>query len=343
MIETLRRDREIFEHFCRKEEYGAAITDQFGRFPYYASRHRNVFDPVVSRYLRNHGHDMRCGDGDSFAVCLTHDVDVMGKGGILNYGAGFAKALLGGSISGAFNEYTSEAFEGRYLEVEQVIELERKYGASSSFYFLAVDRDSPDFSYDVSGLRRVFDLIADNGCEVGLHGSQAAYDSVEEMRKEKMMLEKASGRKVVGYRNHFLRFSVPLTWRLLQEAGFLYDTTLGYADCVGFRNGMCHPFRPYDAQANQTIDVIEIPLAVMDQTLFDNYMRLDMQGAWELVKRLIDVVEGCHGTIVLLWHHNNLYGDHLKFYEKILRYCLEKRALMTSGEDIARKAAPLLK
>lgn len=57
------------------------------------------------------------------------------------------------------------------------------------------------------------------------------------LKKKKRRLEEVLGKKVVGYRNHYLRFRVPDTWELLSKAGFKYDTTFGYSDCAGFRNG----------------------------------------------------------------------------------------------------------
>ena len=71
----------------------------------------------------------------------------------------------------------------------------------------------------------------------------------------------------------------------------------------------------------------------MDGTLFD-YMRLDFEGAWKITKMLIDTVERHNGVITVLWHNTYMAGERLKFYEKILKYCYEKGAWMTSGEEI---------
>jgi hypothetical protein len=49
----------------------------------------------------------------------------------------------------------------------------------------------------------------------------------------------------------------------------MYDTTFGYNDLVGFRNGMCYPFRPYNLNTASEVNILEIPLALMDGTLFD--------------------------------------------------------------------------
>ncbi|MDY0278836.1 MAG: hypothetical protein RBQ97_12210, partial [Acholeplasma sp.] len=103
-------------------------------------------------------------------------------------------------------------------------------------------------------------------------------------------LEKVLGEKVTGYRSHYLKFQVPETWEILAQAGFSYDSTLGYTDCVGFRNGMCHPYHPVNLNTGNEIDIIELPLHVKDMSLFQQYMRLDFDGAWTIVKGMIDAV-----------------------------------------------------
>jgi hypothetical protein len=98
---------------------------------------------------------------------------------------------------------------------------------------------------------------------------------------------------------------------------------------------MCHPFRPYNLTAKCEIDILEIPLNIMDNTL-QSYMKLDMATSWEMTKRLIDTVERYHGVISILWHNQMFFGEERKFYEKILKYCSEKGAWMTSGREIAQ-------
>jgi hypothetical protein len=98
---------------------------------------------------------------------------------------------------------------------------------------------------------------------------------------------------------------------------------------------MCHPFKPYNINTGKQIDIIEIPLIVMDRTLFRDYMRLDVKKSWELIKSLIDKVEKCNGVITILWHNNtSIDGQGLKYYEKFLKYVSEKNAWITSGEEI---------
>ena len=211
--------------------------------------------------------------------------------------------------------------------------LEEQYGAKSSFYLLALDEGEEDFDYNIEDLRNEIAKAIGRGWEIGLHGGHTSYNNFNNIMKEKNKLEKVTGKNIIGYRNHYLRFLTPDTWEILNKAGFQYDVTFGYADCVGFRNGMCHPFKPYNLTTNKEINILEIPLAIMDTTLF-GYMRLDNYEAWNTIKLLIDTVEKYNGVITILWHNTSMFEDNLKMYEKILKYCKEKDAWMTSGENI---------
>ncbi len=131
------------------------------------------------------------------------------------------------------------------------MKLEEKYGAKSSFYFLTVEEGDLDFNFNVEDLDNELGYIIDNGWEVGLHGGHNSYNNLDDVREKKKRLEKVLGKKLIGYRNHYLKFKVPDTWIVLEKAGFKYDTTFGYADAVGFRNGMCHPFKPFNLHTNK--------------------------------------------------------------------------------------------
>ena len=98
---------------------------------------------------------------------------------------------------------------------------------------------------------------------------------------------------------------------------------------------MCHTFKPYNLETGKIIEIIEIPLVIMEHSFADNYMRMDSDRAWETTRQLIDTVEACNGVITFVWHNTSFFGDLGKFYEKILTYCAEKDAWMTSGGQIA--------
>jgi peptidoglycan/xylan/chitin deacetylase (PgdA/CDA1 family) len=223
-----------------------------------------------------------------------------------------------------------------YWNFRKLMQIEERLGVRSSFYFLATDRDVRRFRYNIEDLSEVLGEMADNGWEVGLHGGYYAFDDPDEIKREKTRLENALGSPIIGYRNHYLQFKVPDTWRYLADAGFKYDTTIGYGDMIGFRNGMCHPYRPYDLHTGKEIDIMEIPLAIMDGALFDHAHTYDE--ALHSALRLVDTTAKYHGVITLLWHNSMFsapFREHwAKLYVKLLEYCKAKNAWMTTGEEI---------
>jgi len=334
MYDILQQDPEIWRLFTCEEEYEAPFRDGFDRFPHYMSGNRNTFEPRTSQYLFEQGYRPEYPEGQPFAVCLTHDIDSVYQSA-LSKGLVSLQSLKVGNVTKALA--SARQIRSKKLpqcNFQEIMALEEKYGARSSFYFLALAPGDQDYSYDVRDLDREIGMINDTGWEVGLHGGHRAYCDSVSLVAEKKRLETVLGRPVVGYRNHYLRFQVPETWERLSHAGFQYDATFGYADCVGFRNGMCHPFKPFNLNTNQKIDILEIPLAVMDSTLDPTYMRLDGTSKWEVIKMLIDRIAACHGVFTLLWHNSYMDGKNLELYETILRYCNGKKAWMTTGNNI---------
>jgi peptidoglycan/xylan/chitin deacetylase (PgdA/CDA1 family) len=336
MYEILQKDSEIWDLFTRKEEYNSIIRDKNDRFPYYASSNRNIFDPNVSKYLIEQGYHAGYSEEKPFAVCLTHDVDIVYTSLLPKVGIALKYLRLGGLSEFMYSVKQMRSKKLPLWNFDEIHSIEEKYDAKSSFFFMAENKGERDYFYQIEKFESVMGDIVDRGNEVGLHGGHTTYLNPEEMKLKKERLEKVLNKKIIGYRNHYLRFKTPETWEYLLDAGFVYDSTFGYADCVGFRNGICHPYKPFNLNTGKYIDILEIPLVVMDDSLFDKYMRLDFKIAWEITKRLIDIVAQYHGVITLLWHSENLVlFDQRKFYEKILKYCAEKNAWITSGEEIS--------
>jgi peptidoglycan/xylan/chitin deacetylase (PgdA/CDA1 family) len=197
------------------------------------------------------------------------------------------------------------------------------------------------YTYDIVDMAPEVEEIIDRGWEVGLHGGFTTYLNEQEMREKKERLERVTSRTVLGYRNHYLCFRVPETWEYLSRVGIKYDSTLGYADCAGFRNGMCHPYNPFNRNTADEIDILEIPLTLMDGTLDNTYMRLGDAEKWDLIKMLIDSVAKCRGVFTLLWHNTFITGGaNLRLYNKILQYASEKNAWITSGAEILSLMPP---
>jgi peptidoglycan/xylan/chitin deacetylase (PgdA/CDA1 family) len=173
-----------------------------------------------------------------------------------------------------------------WLGIKEIIDLEEEYCAKSTFFVLSLDSGDRDSSYHVEDIASELTEAVELGWEVGLHGGYGTYCNFERLLSEKRSLEGILGKGIAGYRSHYLQFKVPETWALLSRAGFSYDSTFGYADCVGFRNGMCHPFRPFDLNRSQEMSILEIPLHIMDVSLSQQYMQLPKDTLWILLQRI---------------------------------------------------------
>jgi len=313
------------------------LRDRHSRFPHYLSSQRNCLDARVSQYLRDHGRRMTYPEGKSFAVCLTHDIDCI----YISKDCIFDILKNVGNQPGARANlamriplYLLRQKTNPIWNFKNIINLEKEYNAKSTFFFLSAERDlGREVNYRIEALKDELKHILAEGCDVGLHCGYHSYDQLTELKKEKARLERVLGKEISGCRNHYLRFKVPDTWELLNQAGFKYDATFGYADFAGFRNGMCHPFKPFNLNTGEIIDILEIPLIIMDGTLFD-YMSLDEAGAWQITRQIIDTVEKLGGAVTILWHNTYMLGKNIQFYRKILDYCQEKNAWMTSCDDL---------
>ncbi len=340
MHELLKQNQEVWDIFTRKEEYSPEELDKHGRFLCSESDVKSALEPAVSKYLIERGMKVEFPENKTFAVCLTHDVDDIYpplSHSLLSSAHCLKNLDFRGSAAHLFWNF-GEKKRSPYINLSQIMDLEANYGGKSSFYFIATETDPLRFRYNVEDIEDILGEIYDRGWEVGLHGGYYSYDSTEAIKNEKKRLETVLGKKILGFRNHYLRFKTPDSWEILANSGFKYDSTFGHSRSVGFRNGMCHPFRPYNLKEDREIEILEIPLIIMDVALFATSK--SFEEAWEYTKNLIDTTESFNGVITLLWH-NFVFGcsfrrDWVKLYEKILQYCSRRGAWITSGEEIYR-------
>jgi hypothetical protein len=142
---------------------------------------------------------------------------------------------------------------------------------------------------------------------VGLHPSLSSNKHKSRLAKEYQGLSRVIGRNVTISRQHFLKFSMPRTYRNLQRLGITDDYSMGYASCPGFRAGIAIPFPFFDLLANESTGLVIHPFTIMDVTL-KHYLRLTRADSLEKIGHLVQTVKSVHGEFVSLWHNESL-GD----------------------------------
>ena len=152
-------------------------------------------------------------------------------------------------------------------------------------------------AYDVAELRSSTARLVQARCEVAVHGIDA-WHSVERARAERFRVWEAGAPDRPGMRVHWLLYDAATTPHVLEDAGFDYDSTLGYNDTVGFRNGTAQVFRPPGART-----LLELPLHIQDGALFfPHTLDLSDVEAWARCMALLDHVTTSGGVLTLLWH-----------------------------------------
>ncbi len=323
--------------YAAAEEYNPLVLDTYNRFRYYMSSN-NALNPAISNFLVKEGFKPTYKNNKKFAVCISHDVDFLyEKKQPHQFLKSAVKSVKNQQLSLGYYNFLSllKKTPNPSWALDFFLDFESKNNIVASYYFLALEKGEPDFNYKIETQTEIFKAIKNAGSEIGMHGGHQAYNDINKIANEREKLETTLGEKVVGYRNHYLRFKTPDTWKHLHSLGFKYDTTFGFADMPGFRNGLCYPFRPYDLQTNSFIDILEIPLIVMDVTFF-KYLGLTVVDSFRLFEKLYEEVKNCNGVLTVLWHNNCVTDDYLKLYNLVFSKIIsDNDAWITTSATLA--------
>ncbi|HEX2937019.1 MAG TPA: polysaccharide deacetylase family protein [Bacteroidales bacterium] len=144
--------------------------------------------------------------------------------------------------------------------------------------------------------------------DIGLHPSYPSFLNSEIVKAEKKRLEEVSTGEITKSRQHYLRFSIPDTYRILEQCGISEDYSMGYADAVGFRAGTCTPFMFYDLSQEKETNLKIFPFCIMDGTL-NQYLALDPQKALSKIMEMSERIKQVNGTMITIWHNQSFSGS----------------------------------
>jgi len=301
-----------------------------------------------------HGHD--------FTVCLTHDVDFMGIRDHL-FDRTFFGFLLRSLFPWFFPGYRNKVTPGRYLKnLFTVFKLPLVYlgvvkdpwynlgryirlegSLPSTFFFIPWGGDegkSRPEGYQGKGSGRAarYDLkehgsrlsfLREKGKEIGLHGIDAWSSSLNG-EAEKKAVQEVSKKDVLGVRMHWLYFDRSSSL-VLEETGFLYDSTVGYNETIGFKTGSAQVYLP---PGNRSL--LELPMIIQDSALFyPGRMGLDEKAALSLCLKVIDMVSAYGGVLTINWHHRSLSPERNwdSFYVNLVKILRERGAWFAQGSQ----------
>jgi len=117
--------------------------------------------------------------------------------------------------------------------------------------------------------------------------------------------------------------------RHLTKAGFLYDSTLGYNEAIGFRSGTVQAFCMLGGGG-----IVELPMNVMDTALFyPDRMNLTEAQAWREVQKVITSMAHWGGVLTINWHHRSIAPERLwdSFYVRLLKDLKQRKVWFTTA------------
>ncbi len=226
-----------------------------------------------------------------------------------------------------FNKFGNYKYDENYT-FDWYMDVCEKVGVRAAFYFIPTSIEKQNGCYELKDkkIQNLIKKIDDRGHEIGVHGSYQTYQDKEIAKLQKNMLDNTLTnlgifQKVVGNRQHYLRWDSSLTPAILENAGFQYDTTGSYADRPGFRYGVCYEFSMFDILNRKKLAIKQRPLIVMECTIIDN-MYMGLGYSEEALQVMRDLKQKCfkyNGNFSLLWHNSHFKTkDDKKMFEEIV-------------------------
>lgn len=313
----------------RYEELLPGTRDEHGRFPTsssIAAQHGFLERPIVDEYglafeqilsaALPGWHSQR----SCMRLKLTHDVDGVGVPCRLRTSIGHTvrrKDPLA-SVRDLISAFT--VVEPAELALVRALAQNSKTrGLHSAFFWKGSPPGPMDSGYDPfhPKVQRVITYLKDEGFEVGVHPGYDTFGSRSALREEVQRLREALGVQEVGGRQHYLRWS-PQTWHDWESCGLVYDSSVGFADCFGFRAGTAIPFRPWSFSENRELKLLEVPLILMDRAAAQ-----PMAPPWgerlDRIRDCIHLIALVGGVFTVLWHNAVLMEpEYDGWYEAVL-------------------------
>lgn len=313
-----------FYLLSRYEEYLPHEKDEYGRYDYKNSlsfKEGFLNQPLINKWLGELGKALQQKfpsftiPPSPFTFLPTYDIDeayaFLHKPRWRRLG-GMARDLLKGEFRNIF--FRRDVLRGKkkdpYDSYEWMNSLHEKFNLQPVYFFLVAeetrgyDKNNPPHQPAIKGLIKQHALQY----SMGIHPSWQSGDKEPLLWKEKKYLEEVSGVAITKSRQHYIRFTMPRTFRRLISAGITEDYSMGYGSINGFRASVASPFYWYDLEKEEQTILRLFPFCYMDANSFYE-QKYTIEQAFEEMCHYYKEIKNVHGLLITLWHNNFLGGD----------------------------------
>lgn len=193
-----------------------------------------------------------------------------------------------------------------YDNYDFMLSIFKQYNLRPIYFFLLNKNGRHDRSLSHRNLyfRNLIQKLAKSG-EVGIHPSYASNEHHRLLQVETNRLKSIIRKEVELSRQHYLKLSMPKTYRRLIDNGIKADFTMGFPSRPGFRASIATPYPFFDILENRTTGLIIYPFQVMDVTLL-HYRNLNANDALKKIQNLMEETAKVGGTFISLWHNESM-------------------------------------
>jgi hypothetical protein len=313
-----------FYLLSRYEEYLPHPRDEYGRF---AHTHSLAWiegfldQPLVNNWIQDlRSRLSRRFTGLAFHYPLfkfipTYDIDTA-----FSYRYKGWRRNLGGSLKAlAAGEWTKlreriAVLRGREqdpFDVYEWLDSLHLYCRMRPYYFFlaaarqeGVDRNIP---ITAPGLQELIRYHA-AGSRIGIHPSWQSGEQESLLKEEIEWMEYVSGQRINRSRQHYIRLTLPETYRRLLQYGIEKDFSMGYGSINGFRASVASSFYWYDLQKEEKTFLRLFPFCFMDANSYYEQQFTPAAAMTELT-RYYQRIRKVNGLMVTIWHNSILGRD----------------------------------
>lgn len=328
-----------FYLLSRYEEYLPHQKDMYGRYGHensLAFKEGFLDLPLINIWLQHFKKALKqkfpllTTHNSPFTFLPTYDIDIAWsyrhKGGWRSIGG-----LLQSLINGNWRQVKERiaVFRGKEKDpFDSYGWLHRLHEQNNvkPYYFFLLANKNGKYDKNISPRQRALQtLISDHIIRypVGIHPSWRSGDVHELLQKEIDTLSNITGNKILSSRQHYIRFTLPETFRRLIDSGIQFDFSMGYGSINGFRASVATPFYWYDLEKEQATNLMLFPFCYMEANSFYEQKYLAKQALDEM-RYYYNMVRSVNGTFIMIWHNHFLGTDKLftgwkEVYEQFIK------------------------
>jgi hypothetical protein len=324
----------------RYEEYLPFEADSYGRYPHTASLgHQegflhlpliNLWTEELKKTLRLIFPSLKMPAND-FRFIPTYDIDIafsFRNKGIKRNAGGFLKNMIKGEwpLLKKRIEVVQGSDKDPYDCYDWLDELHEELNLLPVYFFL-VAKKQEGYDKNISPDNEEYKQLIKKHAEkyfIGIHPSWKSNEQEQIVKEEIALLGQLSGnRNIVISRQHYIKMTLPETYRRLINQGIELDFTMGYGTVNGFRASIASPFKWFDLAANEVTNLTLYPFCFMEANSYYE-LKQNPEQAYKELQQLYTAVKKVNGTFVTIWHNHFLGTDPLftgwkEMYELFLR------------------------